>query len=163
MLSNHQVGWVFVAYPDERMRTLLRAGRESKWSDARTTAMEPGQPVLFLQLGDGSPTWAGAGRVVGVEERWRMFGVRTQCLTKLARPLVAVPARSPGASAAGRATEHLDNAALWENRSLAERVGLHRFRSRTPYLEEGRVLRLTAADLHHLLELQPALGRIWPG
>ena len=163
MLADHQVGWVLVAYPDERFGSRLRAGRDSNWSDARTTSMEPGQPVLFLQLGPPSPRWAGVGRIVGVQERWRMFGVVVRCLERFAPPLPAVPGRNPRATAVARSlADELDNAPVWENRTLAEVLGLHRSPYRTPYLGEGRVVRVTAGDLGLVRQLQPSLARVWP-
>ncbi len=152
LLAEHSVGWVFVGYPDERLDRHLVPGRIVHWRDARTMGVEADQPVLFLQLDERSGSWVGSGRIVDVEERWRAFGVRVRCLERLERPLPAVP--GPVGP---------EGATTWENRTLAARLGLATFRTRTPFLDEGRVHRLTAADLDRLVGIQPALRPLWPG
>jgi hypothetical protein len=50
----------------------------------------------------------------------------------------------------------------WENRTLASRIGIEGSRSRTPYLEEERDIRLSPADWSLLVQLQPALQDLRP-
>ncbi len=153
-----ETAWVLCGDEDEDLRSILRPGRSHLWSDARLAGKEIGQFVLFLQTGRGPPAWIGSGVIAGIEERWRIFGVWVDCRTLLPRPLVAI-ARSvpdPGVSSRAEVTS-------WENRTLATRIGLRGFRMRTPFLEDGRDLRLTALDTGRLLQLQPELRRLWPG
>jgi len=148
------VGWVFVGYDDEDLGRELRPGRPYHWKDARTRGKEIGQPVLYLQTG-GVPRWVGRGHIAGIEERWKIFGVSVVLDHRIDPPLPTL-ARGPappdgGAEITGR----------WENRTLADRIGIPGHRTHTPYLEEGRDLRLTAADRDELLRRQPALRTWW--
>jgi hypothetical protein len=121
------------------------------WEDASTSGKEPGQPVLFLQLGAESPTWNGWGHLLPVQERWRVYEVRTVCTEVINPPLAVVdPAVDTGASLASENS--------WENRALGAALGLLRYRDRTPYREVGaRDLRLTSSDLDLLGRAQPRL------
>ncbi len=143
---------MFVAEPDEPLARWLEVGTERHWGDARTLGMAPGQPVLFLRVGGSGAWWVGSGTVVDVGERWRAFGVRTRCVRRSSPPLPAVPPDtvSPTGSVA------------WENRALAARLGIGRFRSRTPYLDASRAMRLTSLDLDRLEAIQPRLAALWP-
>ena len=167
MMANELVGWVFVGYPDEHLRSILRAGTVHLWDDARTMGKVPGQPVLFLQTQEQGAAWIGSGVVHGVEERWKAFGVYVETRTILARMVPAFPASpedSPGHHRpVSMESIRFQGAAAWENRTLAARVGLVAYRSRTPYLEEGRDVRLTGSDWRILCELQPSLRTLWPG
>ncbi len=152
-MPDQVVGWVFVGYDDEDLRRELGAGRSYQWKDARTRGKEIGQPVLYLQIG-GIPRWVGRGHIDGIEERWKIFGVSVALDGWIAPPLPTLPGGPPppdgGAEVTGR----------WENRTLADRIGIPGYRTHTPYLEEGRDLRLTAADRDELFRRQPAL-RAW--
>jgi hypothetical protein len=166
MMANQVVGWVFVGYPDEHLRSMLRPGAVRLWEDARTVEKVPGQPVLFLQTRERGAAWVGSGVIRGAEERWKAFGVYVETRTVLPR-LLATVATDPKGPPEGR-VPNVDSIrslgmAAWENRTLATRLGLVKFRSRTPYLEEGRAVRLTASDWSVLCQLQPSLGDLWPG
>ncbi len=150
-------GWVLCGDEDEELRSILRPGRSHLWNDARLAGKEIGQLVLFLQTGRGPPAWIGSGAVAGIEERWRIFGVSVDCRVLFARPLVAIAPSVPGTG-----DSSTTEVGSWENRTLATRIGLRGFRMRTPFLEEGRDLRLTASDLERLLQLQPELRCLWP-
>lgn len=145
------------------MREWLRPGSVRLWEDARTISKEPGAPVLYLQLGERGPRWEGAGRVVEVEERWKSFGVYVRCTKVLPRGIHAVPRiPDPAASKGTPARTSYPAEEAWENRSLASLLGLHRFQTRTPFLDEGRDLRLTGSDLRLLVDLQPGLAQLIP-
>jgi hypothetical protein len=152
----HTVGWVFRADPDEPIRAWLRPGAEHEWKDARAVGKERDQPVLFLQSGPTGAHWAGWGYVLGSEDRWRTFGVRT----------VAIGAFRPGLPAAGVASPEppaRPNEMEWENRALAEAAGLLVYREHTPFIDVGATdLRLTASDLQHLARAQPRLRELIP-
>lgn len=152
-MADQFVGWVFVGYGDEDLQRELPLGRSYHWKDARTQGKEVGQPVLYLQTG-GTPRWVGRGRIQEIEERWKIFGVSVVLDRWILPPL---PARARGAAVVQGAAEHVGR---WENRTLADRIGIPGHRTHTPYLEEGRDLRLTAADLDELFRQQPAL-RAW--
>lgn len=158
-MADQLVGWVFVGYPDEHLRTLLRPRAVRFWSDARTIEKVVGQPVLYLQTRDEGSAWIGSGAVVELEERWKAFGVHVETRSVLPRLLRVIAATRQ--SDITRSVLSLGGAP-WENRTLATHLGLAEFRSRTPYLEQGRDVRLTASDWHHLTELQPALLDLWP-
>jgi hypothetical protein len=166
MIANQVRGWVFIGFPDEHLRSLLRVGATRLWDDARTIGKQPGQPVLFLQTRARGAGWVGAGIVKGVEERWKSFGVYVETRTVLSRMIAAV-ARGPtdGPTSPDQAAESIRarGMAAWENRTLATRIGFEGFRSRTPFSEEGRDLRLTASDWNLLCRLQPSLRNLWPG
>jgi len=164
-MPNWVEGWVFVGFPDERLRSMLRPGTVRLWDDARTIGKIPGQPVLFLQTMERGAAWVGSGIVAEVEERWKAFGVYVETRTVLARMLATVRweasgSAKPGASAFDSLRSR--GVAAWENRALAARIGIVDFRSRTPYLEAERDLRLTVSDWAVLLDLQPALRDLWP-
>ncbi len=165
MMANQLEGWVFVGFPDEDLRSMLRPGAVRLWDDARTIGKTPGQPVLFLQARERGAAWVGSGVITQVEERWKAFGVWVETRIVLARTLPTV-ARGPEAHPK-RGTRPLDSigsegVAAWENRTLAARIGLIKFRSRTPFLDEGRDIRLTASDWSVLCQLQPSLGSLLP-
>lgn len=165
MIANQVVGWVFVGYPDEHLRSLLRAGTVHLWDDAHTIGKVPGQPVLFLQTREKGAAWVGSGVIRGVEERWKMFGVYVETRTILARMFpthTAYPDRQSERHLASVESIRSRGTTAWENRSLAARVGIIDHRSRTPYLEEGRDIRLTDSDWRVLCELQPSLPTLWP-
>jgi hypothetical protein len=148
------VGWVIQAQGDEPLNLWLQPGAERLWEDARSAGKEPGQPVLFLQVGRGSPTWMGWGRILEPQERWRIYGVRTVCAERLDPPLPVVDSSVDRGAVS-------DTGDLWENRALGTALGLLRHRNRTPYGEVGaRDLRLTDADLHQLVRAQPGLRRL---
>ncbi len=147
------VGWVFVGYDDEELRRDLRLGRPYHWKDARTQGKEIGQLVLYLQTGT-PPRWVGRGHIQEIEERWKIFGVSVVLDRWISPPL---PARARRPTPASGPVEHVDR---WENRTLADRIGVPGHRPHTPFLEEGRDLRLTAADRDELFRQQPAL-RAW--
>ena len=150
------VGWVFRAGPGDPMYLWLRPGVEYGWSDARALGKEAGQPVLFLIRYQGRPTWAGWGHVLGTQERWRSFGVRTVCARPFDPLLEVVDASLDEQSVA--ASEE-----LWENRALGTALGLLRYRDRTPYREVGaRDFRLTSSDLRQLARVQPRLRNLVP-
>ncbi len=159
MFAEHPSGWVFLGFPDEALRRWLRAGTVRLWSDARSISKVEGQSVLFLQLGKAGAHWEGAGRIEAPEERWRQFGVRVRCTQLLPHPLPAVPATVSEPTATGNPSREprIPSEDLWENRALASLVGLHRFRSRTPYLEDSRDLRLSDSDVRLLRTLQPGI------
>jgi hypothetical protein len=165
MSTNQVEGWVFVGFPDEHLRSMLLPGSVRLWDDARTIGKLPGQPVLFLQTREHGAAWVGSGSVIGTEERWKAFGVFVETRTVLERMLVTV-APDPGAPPKGghRTVDSIrsQGMAAWENRTLAARVGFAGFRSRTPFLEEQRDLRLTASDWSLLCRLQPSLRSLWP-
>jgi len=160
VFANQHVGWVFLGYPDERLRSWLRPGRVHLFEDARAIAKEEGAPVLFLQLGARSAHWVGAGTVAGLEERWKMFGVHVRCTRVLSPGLPSVPPARPASEGGGPATDLFR--VPWENRALASHLGLDGFRSTTPYLDDRRDLRLTAYDLRRLVDLQPGLRALVP-
>jgi hypothetical protein len=165
MMVNQLEGWVFVGYSDENLLSMVRPGTVRLWDDARTIGKAAGQPVLFLQTQGKAPAWAGSGVVTEVEERWKAFGVYVETRTVLSRLLATVVSNAGGHPTED--TRQVDairsqGAAAWENRTLAARIGFGGFRARTPYLEEERDIRLTAADLSVLCQLQPALRALWP-
>ena len=43
MITNQVEGWVFVGFPDEHLRSMLRPGSIRLWDDARTIGKLPGQ------------------------------------------------------------------------------------------------------------------------
>lgn len=107
----------------------------------------------------------GAGVVGSVEERWKAFGVYVETRTILPRMIAAMtgdPDRHPTSGNLAVDSIRSQGMAAWENRALAARVGFAGFRSRTPYLEETRDLRLTASDWAVLCQLQPSLSILWP-
>ncbi len=166
MMANQVVGWVFVGYPDEHLRSMVRPGTIRLWDDARTIGKVPGQPVLFLQTRERGAAWIGSGIIHQLEERWKAFGVYVETRTVLARMLATVTLDPDGQSESRiRSVDSIraQGMSAWENRALAARVGLVGFRSRTPYLEEGRAIRLTASDWSVLCQLQPSLRTLWPG
>lgn len=148
------VGWVFQADPDDPLREWLKRGATHTWEDASASGKEPGQPALFLQQGEESPTWNGWGHVLPPRERWQAYGVRTVCSEVIDPPLAVVePAADVGALLASEDS--------WENRALGTLLGFLRYRDRTPYREVGaRVLRLTSSDMYLLGVAQPRL-REW--
>lgn len=164
-MAHHQAGWVFVGFPEEHLRSMLRVGTVRLWDDARTIGKAPGQPVLFLQTRQQGAAWLGSGIVRELEERWKAFGVYVETRTVLPRLL---PVVASGASATGPngndPTESVRRrgSAAWENRTLAARLGFTEFRTRTPYLEETRDLRLSESDRALLCALQPQLQALWP-
>ncbi len=165
MMTSELVGWVFVGYPDEHLRSILRAGTVRLWDDAHTIGKVPGQPVLFLQTREKGAAWIGSGVIRGVEERWKMFGVYVETRTVLARMIPTLTAYPDGDSdryPSSVVSIRTQGAAAWENRTLAARVGILDYRTRTPYLEEGRDVRLTGSDWRVLCELQPSLRMLWP-
>ena len=165
MMANQVVGWVFAGYPDEHLRAMLRPGTVHLWDDAHTIGKSPGQPVLFLQTRERGAAWVGSGVVLSAEERWKAFGVYVETrtiLTRMIPTLTVGPEGPPNGRAAFVESIRAQGPAAWENRTLAARVGLIDFRFRTPYLEEGRDIRLTAADWRVLCELQPLLRTLWP-
>lgn len=156
---------MFVGFPDEHLRSMLRPGTVRLWEDARTIGKTPGQPVLFLQTRERGAAWVGSGVITGMDERWKAFGVFVETRTVLARMLptesrdaAGLPTKGPGSADSIRTR----GMAAWENRTLAARMGFEGFRSRTPYLEEGRDIRLTASDWSVLCQLQPSLRSLWP-
>ncbi len=164
-LVQQQGGWVFLGFPEEHLRSILRVGALQLWDDARTIGKAPGQPVFFLQTRQQGAAWLGSGVVRQVEERWKAFGVYVETRAVLPRllPIVAHEPHSttasghpPADSVRRRGTE------AWENRTLAARLGFTEFRSRTPFLEETRDLRLSPADWSVLCQLQPHLRSLWP-
>ncbi|MGP8075173.1 MAG: hypothetical protein ACLP8Y_00285 [Thermoplasmata archaeon] len=165
MMGSHIQGWVFVGFPDEHLRSMLRLGTVRLWDDARTIGKQAGQPVFFLQTRQRGAAWVGAGVVSSVEERWKAFGVYVETRTVLPRMIAAMtgdPARHPSSGNHAVDSIRSQGMAAWENRTLAARVGLAGFRSRTPYLDETRDLRLTASDWGVLCQLQPSLSTLWP-
>ena len=165
MMANQVEGWVLVGFPDEHLRSMLRPGTVRLWDDARTIGKTPGQPVLFLQTRERGAAWVGSGAITAVDERWKAFGVYVETRILLARMLVTEAGRPDGLPKTGlRSADSIrsQGMAAWENRTLAARMGFEGFRSRTPYLEEGRDIRLTASDLNVLYQLQPALRSLWP-
>jgi hypothetical protein len=128
------------------------------WDEARSIAKEPGQPVLFLQTGPGGATWEGCGRVVECEERWKAFGVYVRCTRLFDRSLPALPRRPRGPAGSAR----VPNSEVWDNPSLPDRIGLNGYRLRTPFLDEGRDVRVTSRDFRRLVELQGALAELAP-
>jgi len=164
-VEQQQGGWVFVGFPDEHLRSILRAGATQLWDDARTIGKAPGQPVFFLQTRERGAAWLGSGIVRQVEERWKAFGVYVETWVVLPRllPVVAPETGAPPPSGHRPAdsVRRLGSAA-WENRTLAARLGFTEFRSRTPYLEEARDLRLSGSDWAVVCELQPQLRTLWP-
>jgi hypothetical protein len=158
-------GWVFVGFPDEHLRAMLRPGTVRLWDDARTVGKRPGQPVLFLQTRGLGAAWVGSGVVTEVEERWKAFGVYVETRKVLSRLLATMTAYPDGRPTGGtRAVDSIrsQGMAAWENRTLAARIGFPGFRSRTPYLEGERDLRLSATDFSMLCQLQPSLASLWP-
>lgn len=146
MTADQLVGWVFVGCPNEHLRILLRPNATHLWGDARTIEKVAGQPVLFLQTRAEGSAWIGSGVVAGLEERWKAFGVYVRTGRILPRLLrVIVPPEPERLPEPGTWTGGSLGAAPWENRTLAARLGLGDFRLRTPYLEQGRDVRLTAA------------------
>jgi hypothetical protein len=166
MMTNQFEGWVFLGFPDEHLRSMLRPGTVHLWEDARTIGKIPGQAVLFLQTRERGAAWVGSGVVTGVEERWKAFGVYVETRTVLAHMLTTVK-RNPDSlpDRGDRAVDSIRSRgmAAWENRTLAARIGFGGFRSRTPYLGEERDIRLTASDWRVLCQLQPSLSSLWPG
>ena len=165
MMTNEVVGWVFVGYPDEHIRQIVRAGEVHLWDDAHTIGKVPGQPVLFLQTRERGAAWVGSGVVSGLEERWRAFGVYVKTrsiLTRMIPTLAVEPEGPPDGRITSVESIRAQGPAAWENRTLAARVGIIEHRSRTPYLEEGRDIRLTGWDWRVLCELQPLLRALWP-
>jgi len=165
MMPNQLLGWVFVGFPDEDLRSLLRARTIHLWEDARSAGKEPGQPVLFLQAHERGADWVGSGVVKEVEERWKPLGVYVETRTVLTRSLALV------ASGLGRhltdGTRPVDSyrstaSTVWENRALAARIGLPGYRSRTPFLEGERDFRVTLSDWNLLCQLQPSLKGLLP-
>ena len=166
MMANQIVGWVFVGYPDEHLRAMLRPGTVHLWGDARTMGKATGQPVLYLQTRERGAAWIGSGIVTGVEERWKAFGVYVETRTVLPRlipTVAATPVVAPDGPTNSSGSIRSQGPAAWENRTLAARVGLVDFRTRTPYLEDGRDIRLTSWDWNVLCQLQPSLRILWPG
>jgi len=166
MMANQVRGWVFIGFPDEHLRSLLRAGETRLWDDAHTIGKQPGQAVLFLQTRDQGAAWVGAGVVVGVEERWKNFGVYVETRTVLPRMIATVGKASvdqPASPAHPADSIRSRGMAAWENRTLATRLGFAGFQSRTPFLDDGRDTRLTASDWILLCQLQPSLKSLWPG
>jgi len=147
----HTVGWVIQVGPDDPLGPWLKPGATRTWDDASASGMEPGQPVLFLQRGEETPSWNGWGHVLPHPERWKAYGVRTVCSGVIHPPMtVAEPAVDTGAS--------LQSEDSWENRALGTVLGFLRYRDRTPYREVGaRALRLTSSDLYLLGLAQPRL------
>ena len=165
MMANELVGWVFVGYPDERFRQIVRAGEVHLWDDARTIGKTPGQPILYLQTWKRGAAWVGSGVVIRVEERWKAFGVYVETrsiLTRLIPTLAVEPEGPPDGRITSVESIRAQGPAAWENRTLAARVGILEHRTRTPFLEEGRDVPLTAADWRLLCELQPSLRALWP-
>ncbi len=165
MITNQIEGWVFVGFPDEHLPSLLRAGTTRLWDDARTIGKQPGHPVLFLQTRERGASWVGAGVIAEVEERWKAFGVYVETRTVLARMLptmTGVSGSHPPSVSSPVDSIRSQGMAAWENRTLAARIGLAGFRSRTPFLEGERDLRLTSSDRSLLCQLQPSLNRLWP-
>jgi hypothetical protein len=163
MFANRTIGWVFVADSKERLREWVRPGSTRLWDDARSVGKEPGQPVLFLQLLRSGARWEGSGSIVDVEERWKAFGVRVRCNRLLPAGLPAVlRAASDTAGAVIDGSAGVARPDEWENRNLAALLGLIEFGSRTPFLNEGRDVRLTDADLRSVLALQPAIRQLLP-
>ncbi len=152
--AGQTVGWVIQLEADEPLNLWLRPGSEHVWEDARSAGKVPGQPVLFVQTGQGPVAWVGWGRVLQGDERWRVYGVPTTCGGRLDPPLPVLDPSvefGPGSSTAD----------LWDNRALGATLGLLRYRERTPYREVGaRDLRLTDGDLHRLAEAQPKLRQV---
>jgi hypothetical protein len=165
MMANQLEGWVFVGFPDEHLRSMLRPGTVRLWEDARTIGKAAGQPVLFLQTRERGAAWVGSGVINGVDERWKAFGVYVETRAVLARMMPTEtrdPEGLPKKGAGSADSIRTRGMSAWENRTLAARMGFEGFRSRTPYLEEGRDIRLTASDWNVLCELQPSLRSLWP-
>jgi len=165
MIAGPVQGWVFVGFPDEHLRTMLREGTVRLWDDARTIGKVPGQPVLFLQTREQGAAWVGAGVVTDLEERWKAFGVYVQTRTVLARmlPVSSRDARNhPTAQATAVEAIRARGPAAWENRTLAARLGFMGFQTHTPYLEDTRDLRLSDSDWSVLCQLQPSLLGLIP-
>lgn len=165
MMANQVQGWVFVGFPDEHLRTMLRPGTVRLWDDARTIGKTPGQPVFFLQTRERGAAWVGSGVITGVDERWKAFGVYVETRTLLARMLpTEAGGRENSPKAGPPSSDSIRSLGMgaWENRTLAARMGFEGFRSRTPYLEEARDIRLTASDWAVLCQLQPSLQGLWP-
>ena len=148
------IGWVFQVGPDDPLNQWLEPGATRTWEDASASGKEPGQPVLFLQRGEGSPTWNGWGHILALRERWKAYGVRTICSEVIDPPLrVTEPAVDAGTSLASEDS--------WENRALGTLLGFLRYRDRTPYREVGsRAQRLTSSDLYLLGLAQPRLREL---
>lgn len=152
--AGQTVGWVIQGQVDEPLDLWLEPGTERLWEDARSAGKEPGQPVLFLQAGQARPAWVAWGRILEPKERWKIYGVRTVCAERLDPPLPVVASSVDFDAVSG-------DAEFWENRALGAALGLLRHRDRTPYGDVGaRDLRLTGADLGHLVRAQPGLRRL---
>ena len=159
--GTESVGWVIVGDADEDLRGSLRPGEPHLWADARTRGKVRGQPVLFLQsTQDGRAHWVGSGFVLAPEERWKSLGVWIQCVRVRPASQVA-PGRSTNGAPGPMEDVPLGPMDRWENRSLASRLGVPGFRMRTPYLEDGRDIRVTAADRDLLFRFFPALREWW--
>ncbi len=148
------IGWVFQVSADDPLSQWLKPGATRMWDDASASGKEPGEPVLFLQRGEESPTWNGWGHILPPQERWKAYGVQTICSEVFYPPLTVVePAADAGASFASEDS--------WENRALGTVLGFLRYRDRTPYREVGaRVLRLTRSDLYLIGLAQPRLKEL---
>jgi hypothetical protein len=133
------------------------------WDSARSVGKEPDQPVLFMLEGPRPPLWLGSGRILEPEERWKVLGVLVECREVLSHPLPALPTKLEDLARPEVADLVDAGAHRWENRTLATRIGLTGFRSRTPFLEEMVDLQLSPGDWEHLLVLQPALRKLWHG
>lgn len=156
------VGWVIQGYADERIERHLTPTELHRWEDARSRGKVPGQPVLFLQSRPRDSRWVGWGRVVEPEERWRVLGVTVRCEEVVRSGLPVVVSRSVRAPRSGDAANLPEHE--WEYRELGQVLGVDVHRDRTPYLDaDARDLRLSIHDLHFLLQLQPALGRLGRG
>jgi hypothetical protein len=165
MMADPLEGWVFVGFPEEHLRTMLRPGTTRLWDDARTIGKVPGQPVLFLQTREQGAAWVGSGVVIRVEERWKALGVYVETRTVLPRMLETVsPDRDDPTKGGAHAAHSIGTQGMgaWENRALASRLGFAGFQPRTPYLHAERDLRLTASDGALLCQLQPSLRSLWP-
>lgn len=150
-------GWVIQIYPDESLSATIRVGSVLSWDDARASGKRPGQHVLFLRTGPGTPVWWGTGRVLLQEERWRVHGIRTRCEAIFHPPLPTLSEGGEDRGTDGRASRKVSY--VWDNRALGATLGLAHYQERTPYLETGaRDLRLTGRDLRQLQRLQPGLG-----
>ncbi len=150
-------GWIIQIYPDESLSATIRVGSVLVWDDARVNGKRPGQRVLFLRTGPGTPVWWGSGRVLPQEERWRVHGIRTLCEEIFRPPLPTVSANGEDGRADGGPSREVTY--VWDNRALGATLGVAHYRERTPYLETGaRDLRLTGRDLRQIQRLQPGLG-----